>query len=210
MSKNIYLLSNKILPHTISLPMLEVEYIKSDINFDNYDAIIFTSKSAIYAIDSFSTNWKKKDIYCIAQMTANEATKLGVDVSFIGSSGHGDDFAQELLEKCKVRNKRLLYLRGDKVVSNLVNILKCDQQVVYKTICKKYNENLTLEKNSIIIFSSPSTIECFLSNYIWDSSFIAISIGRTTSKYFPKYITPVIADTTSLQSCIDKALTITN
>ena len=40
----------------------------------------------------------------------------------------------------------------------------------------------------------------------WDESFKAISIGHTTAKYFPSNITPLIADTTSLESCVKKAI----
>jgi uroporphyrinogen-III synthase len=212
MKRKIYLLSNKSYKDTISLPMLDIEFIQADINFENYDAILFTSKNALFSINSFSSSWKQKDILCIAQMTANEVEKLDVDVSFTGSSGHGDDFAYEIIDnlKNKYKNKKLLYLRGDKVVSNLVDILnkndiKCDQIIVYKTVCKNYNIKPDISKNSIIIFTSPSTIECFFKNFSWDSSYKAISIGKTTAKYFPNYITPIIADNTSIQSCINKA-----
>jgi len=208
MSKNIYLLSNKTLPHTISLPMLEIEYLQSDICVNDYDAIVFTSKSAVQSINSFNTTWKEKDIYCIAPMTALEVEKLGVNVTFTGNSGHGNDFAKEILKNYKdnYNGKKLLYLRGDKVVSDLVDILKCDQKIIYKTICKQYDKKTLLPKNSIIIFSSPSTIQCFLEKFTWDSSFVAVSIGKTTAKYFPPYITPIVSKMTSLQSCVDIAL----
>jgi len=212
MQREIYLLSNKPYKDTISLPMLDIEFIQADINFENYDAIVFTSKNALFSINSFSNNWKQKDILCIAQMTANEVEKLDVDVSFTGSSGHGNDFAYEIINnlKNKYRNKKLLYLRGDKVVSNLVDILnkndiKCDQKIVYKTVCKNYDTKPDIPKNSVIIFTSPSTIECFFKNFSWDDNYKAISIGNTTAKYFPDYITPIVADNTSIQSCIDKA-----
>jgi uroporphyrinogen-III synthase len=99
------------------------------------------------------------------------------------------------------------------VVANLVEILNtngvtCIHEPIYETSCVKYNEKITLPKNSIIIFSSPSTIECFFKNVIWDESFKAISIGNTTAKYFPKDIIPIISDNTSLNSCVQKALSL--
>ena len=97
------------------------------------------------------------------------------------------------------------------MVSNLVNILnhnevECDELIVYKTVCKTFEKKVKLPKNSTIIFSSPSTIECFLKNVIWDESFTAVSIGDTTARYFPEYITPVVSDTASLESCVKKAI----
>jgi uroporphyrinogen-III synthase len=47
--------------------------------------------------------------------------------------------------------------------------------------------------------------ECFLKLLSWDESFKAISIGKTTAKYFPSYITPIVSDETSLVSCVKKA-----
>ena len=104
-----------------------------------------------------------------------------------------------------------MYLRGAKVVSKLSDILnnnniKCDEVVVYESVCKKFDKKTILPKNSTIIFSSPSTIKCFLENLTWDESFKAIAIGKTTAKYFPSDITPSISDTTSLESCVSKAL----
>ena len=75
---------------------------------------------------------------------------------------------------------------------------------MYNTKCKQ-KINKIPEKNSIIIFSSPSTIKCFLNNFKWDSSYKAISIGKTTAKYFPDFIKPIISDNTSLASCVQKA-----
>jgi len=128
-------------------------------------------------------------------------------LTFIGKTNHGDQFALELIPLLK--NKKILYPRGDKIVSKLPQILKqnniqCDEIIVYNTKCKQ-KINKIPEKNSIIIFSSPSTIKCFLNNFKWDSSYKAISIGKTTAKYFPDFIKPIISDNTSLASCVQKA-----
>ena len=91
----------------------------------------------------------------------------------------------------------MLYIRGDKIVSNLIDILKCDDIILYENCFNDIKNKYTLPKKSKIIFSSPSTIKYFLKLYSWDNSYTAISIGKTTAKYFPKYINPIIADKTS-------------
>ena len=56
---NIYLLNNIKYENITNLEVFKINYIKSDTNLDKYDALIFTSKNAIYSIDSFNKSWKK-------------------------------------------------------------------------------------------------------------------------------------------------------
>ncbi len=209
MKNNIYLLSDRKEKGAISLPVFEIYSIKSTIDFKKYDALVFTSKNAIYSINSFNTQWKDIPSYAIAPQTASIIKRLGGNLEFVGKKNHGDHFALELLKPLK--GKKVLYLRGSKVVSKLYETLTkndiiCDEAIVYESTCKKYNEPFNLPKNSVIIFSSPSTIECFLKNSSWDESFKAIAVGKTTAKYFPEYISAIIADDISIKACIDKAL----
>ena len=209
--KNIYILSDKKIQGAKNLPVFEINFIRQNIDFKNFDALIFTSKNAIYSIDSFDDKWKDIPSFAIAPQTAKIIKQLNGNLQFVGKKNHGNEFALELIELLK--NKTVLYLRGSKIVSKLVDILndnniKCEEVIIYETICKKLPKNTVLPKNSTIIFSSPSTIKCFLDNLSWDQSYKAISIGKTTASYFPSYIAPTISDTTSLQSCVKKALEI--
>ncbi len=206
---NIYLLGDKSVPPALNLPMLEIQYLSPSIDLELYDALIFTSKNGIFGIDNITSLWKEKNSYAIALQTAKIIDECNGKLAFIGEKGHGDAFAKELIPHLK--NKKALYIRGKEVVSNLVTILKendivCDELIVYETICKKYENKQSLPKDSIIIFSSPSTIKCFLENYSWDENFRAIAIGNTTAKYFPPHIKPIISDFTSLESCVKKAI----
>ena len=205
---NIYTLSDKKIEGIDKFSVFDIKYIHQNIDFRSYDALIFTSKNAVKAIDNINKEWKTKPSYAIAKKTAEVIKQYGGVVEFIGEANHGDDFAKEILTKFK--DKKLLYLRASKVVSNLIEILQCDEVIIYETVCKQFSKNTTLPKNSTIIFSSPSTIQCFLKNVQWDKSFTAISIGKTTAKFFPSYIVPYIADNTSLESCVEKALEINN
>jgi uroporphyrinogen-III synthase len=208
---NIYILSDKKVAHAINLPMFEIRPLYKKIDYSVYDALIFTSKNAFLSIDKMDEEWKKKPAYVIAAQTAKILETLGGKLAFVGKTGHGNSFALEIADLLK--GKRVLYLGPKEVVSNLVSILSengvfCDAEVIYETVCKKYDEKIKLPKNSTIIFSSPSTIKCFFQNAEWDESYNAIAIGETTAKSFPSYIVPYIADTTSLESCVSKALEI--
>lgn len=206
---NIYVLNDKKVKWAKNLPVIKIESINTALDLSSYDALIFTSKSAVYMLNSHNKEWKSKPLYVIAPQTAKVASNLGGKIKFVSKEKHGDEFAVELIPLLK--NKKVLYIRGSKVVSNLVETLNknevlCDDAIVYQTVCMDFKKKIKLPKKSVIIFSSPSTIECFLKNATWDESYKAVSIGHTTKKYFPSYITPVVAETTSLDSCVKKAI----
>ena len=202
----IYLLSNQIYAEVENLEVFKIEYIESKIDLLKYDALIFTSKNAVYSLESFNKDWKKIPSFAIAPKTAQVIEKLGGKIAFTGITSHGNDFAQELIELLK--NKKVLYIKALKTVSNLVDILKnndvlLDELVVYKTSCKK--SNVALENNSVFIFTSPSSVECFFQQYSWNDSYTAIVIGKTTALYLPKNVDYTISSETSIDECIKLA-----
>lgn len=204
--KKIYLLNEQKHENVENLEVFQIEYIKSDVDLKKYDALVFTSKNGVKAINSFNQDWKNIPSYAIAQKTANTIIKLGGVVEFIGNSGHGNDFAYEL--KNVLKDKKVLYVKALKTVSNLSNILKengifLDEIIAYKTSCKK--SNIILEENSIFIFTSPSSVECFFKQYSWKNSYKAIVIGKTTAEFLPSNINYEISSQTSVEECIKLA-----
>ncbi|MCT7617008.1 uroporphyrinogen-III synthase [Aliarcobacter butzleri] len=204
--KKIYLLNEQKYEDVENLEVFQIEYIKSDVDLKKYDALVFTSKNGVKAINSFNQDWKNIPSYAIAQKTANTIIKLGGIVEFIGNSGHGNDFAYEL--KNVLKDKKVLYVKALKTVSNLPNILKengvfLDEIIAYKTSCKK--SNIILEENSIFIFTSPSSVECFFKQYSWKNSYKAIVIGKTTAEFLPSNVIYEISSQTSVEECIKLA-----
>ncbi|MCG3650676.1 uroporphyrinogen-III synthase [Aliarcobacter butzleri] len=204
--KKIYLLNEQKHEDVENLEVFQIEYIKSDIDLKKYDALVFTSKNGVKAINSFNQDWKNIPSYAIAQKTANTIMKLGGVIEFIGNSGHGNDFAYEL--KNVLKDKKVLYVKALKTVSNLPNILKengifLDEIIAYRTSCKK--SNIILEENSIFIFTSPSSVECFFKQYSWKNSYKAIVIGKTTAEFLPSNINYEISSQTSVEECIKLA-----
>lgn len=202
----IYLLNNQKFQDVENLEVFEIKHIKSNVNLQDYEALIFTSKNAIYSLDSFNQNWKKIPSYAIAPKTADIIKQLGGNLVFIGITSHGNDFAEELITLLK--DKKVLYIKALKTVSNLPEILRqnkilLDELVAYETSCKKVD--VELEKNSIFIFTSPSSVECFFKQYSWHDSYRAIVIGKTTAKFLPKNIKYEISSQTSVEECVNLA-----
>jgi len=195
----------------VNLPQIKVTC--KDINLDLtlYEALIFSSKNGVKAIDNINKNWRKIPSYAIGNPTAKTIKKLGGKLVYTSTSAYGDDFAREICPKLK--GKKVLFLRAKKVLSNLENILKDNEinlksEVVYETTCKDKKPLHVENKNSVFIFTSPSTVECFFSNYEWHDTYQAVCIGKVTAKALPKNISLHVSKVQSIQSCIEIAKTL--
>lgn len=205
MSK-IYLLNNLIYDGIENLEVFGIEYLESKVDLSNYEALVFTSKNAIYSLNSFNSSWKNIPSYAIAPKTAKIIKECGGNLVFTGVSSHGNEFANELI--LLLKNKKVLYIRALKTVSKITDILKnndvnIDELITYKTSCKK--SDIELEDGSVFIFSAPSSVECFFKNYSWHDSYTAIAIGNTTAKYLPPNIKYFVSKKTSIDECLKLA-----
>ncbi len=125
--------------------------------------------------------------------------------------GYGDNLVKKIKEKS--RNKRWLYLRAEVIASDFVQRCKSDgykidEEILYVSECSKDGLNIKVDKNSILIFTSPSSIECFLKTHIIGVDNKVVVIGRTTASALPKDIEYKIAQRTSIDSCVELALTL--
>jgi len=205
--KTIYLLNSQIFPDVINIPIFTIKHLHPIIDFSKYNALIFTSKNAILALASKDEAWKKIPSYAIAQKTADALLNEGSNLCFTGKTSHGNEFAKELIPLLK--NKKALYLSAKKTVSNLLEILEknsinINKKIAYETTCIKESK-ISIKKHGIIIFSSPSCIECFFKHYTWDDSYTAVVIGKTTASFLPEKINFVISKKSSILSCLDSA-----
>ncbi len=204
----IYTLGNKRYDGAENIPVIKIEYLKKEIDILKYDALIFSSKNAVFAIDRVSREWREIPSFSIGSGTSKVIKELGGVVEYEAENSYGDSFANEIRDKLK--GKRALFLRAKDIVSNLDNILKesgvfLDQEVVYETKCSDKKGLKRPQKGSFIIFSSPSTIECFFNSFLWDRSYKAIVIGKKSARYMPKDIEFLISPKQSIDFCISLA-----
>lgn len=207
---NIYLLSETYHEGVINLPLIQSKPLDIQLDVNHYDALIFSSKNGVYAIENINKNWKHIPAFCIGEATAQVVKNLGGKVVFVSKSAYGNDFAKEIIEYLK--DKKTLFLRAKKVLSNLENILlnaniDLDSQVVYETKCQDKQE-ISFTTNSIIIFTSPSTIKCFFHHYKWRDDLVAICIGKVTQESLPQNIRFYLPKKQSIHSCIELAKTL--
>ncbi len=206
--KEIYLLSPLKKEETISLPMIEFSILKKSIDFSYCDTLMFTSKQAVVSANEIDKSWKNYPSIAIGKATKSKIEELGGEVIHNPKKFYGKELAKDIKES--FRDKKILYLRPEIVSFDskaylAKSYIELKEQIIYKTSCKEYPIDKKPSKNSIIIFTSPSTIHCFFKNFEWDSTYIAVLIGNATKEHLPNYCEYVVADEALIDACIRKA-----
>ena len=208
---DIYLLSPKVVEGINSLPMIEFETVADSLALDGVDTLIFTSKEAVKRADSIDSSWRGIDSIAIGGATKKQIEELGGRVIYQPKEFYGEVLARDIVEL--FANRNILYLRPKKISFDSKAYLakhgiELREQIIYETKCRCYDLSDNPPKGSIIIFTSPSTIECFLRNFEWDMSYKAVVIGEATKVHLPKGARYFVASEPLISSCIQKALEI--
>ncbi len=210
MSQSIYLFSTTSHPDTIHINSLDTTLFTPEINFSQYDALIITSKQVMLALTQYEKEkYINKPALCISTQTAKSFEELGGKVLKTGS-GYGENLGT--LITAFPKEMKWLYLRAKNVASDFVTQTKelgykIDEVIVYETFCSENILNIEVESDAVLIFTSPSSVKCFLrNNKIKDTQKIVV-IGKTTAKALPKNSNFVISDETTIDSCVKIAKT---
>lgn len=167
MSKKIYLFATSKNENAISVKSLDVRYLKPDIDFSKYDHLIITSKQTIEALKQYEkSDFIDIGAICVSEKTANAYKKFGGKVVMVGD-GYGDSLYGRIKELPK--SSKMLYLRANIIVSDFVQRCKeegydIDEEILYVSECSKEILDIRVNDDSTLIFTSPSSIECFLKN----------------------------------------------
>jgi len=204
----IYLLSPIPKEGCIHLPMIDFSLIKEEIVLDGYDLLMFTSKQAVKSANTLNKKWKEIPCLAIGASTAEEIERLGGTVLYQPRSFYGKSLSEDIIEKFS--DKKVLYLRPNVVSFDSKFFLAqagidLQEKIIYETSCIRYTKECAPEKNAIIIFTSPSTIHCFLENFEWDGSYKAVVIGEATKEHLPVDAQYEVADIPQIDACIVKA-----
>jgi uroporphyrinogen-III synthase len=206
MKKNIYLFSISSHPDAISVNSLDVKLLKPDIDFAQYDYFIITSKQTSKALKQYK-DIDLKPALCVSVASAASYEEIGGKVLDIGG-GYGDNLVDKIKQYKKTT--KWLYLSAKVVASDFVDVCKKDGYdikdiVVYESGCSKAIDDIVIGENPILIFTSPSSVKCFLKKHTIEMNSKIIVIGKTTAKALPKGLKYTISDTTTINSCIDIA-----
>jgi uroporphyrinogen-III synthase len=210
-SRAIYLLSPTPKEGTIALPMIDFSVTAESIDFSQSDTLMFTSKQAVVTADKIDPSWKNYPCVAIGPATKKQIEDLGGEVIYYPRSFYGETLSKDISQF--FRDRKLLYLRPKEISFDSKSFLEKEgillqEQIIYKTSCIQYSSEEKPLQNAVIIFTSPSTIHCFLKNFDWDESYTAVVIGKATKIHLPENADYVVADEPLISSCIKKAYTI--
>lgn len=204
----IYLFSTSSHPDAISISSLEITFFKANIDFSNYDYLILTSKQAVNALKQYKQkSYINKEALCISNPTAKQFESLGGKVLDIGA-GYGDTLQEKIQQYPK--ETRWLYLRAETIASDFVKKLQndayyIDEAIVYRSECSQQITNISVEPDATLIFTSPSSVKCFLKHNVFSDKSLIIVIGKTTAKSLPQGFPYKIAQESTITSCINLA-----
>jgi len=209
MSKRlIYLLSPTAREGTVSLPMIAFSMTAKSIDFSKSDTLLFTSKQAVITANSIDEKWKNYPCIAIGPATKKQIESLGGNVIYCPKDFYGEVLSADIARFFS--NRKLLYLRPKEISFDSKYFLEkegitLEEQIIYETSCIAYSQVKRPPKGAIIIFTSPSTIHCFLKNFVWDESYMAVVIGKATKVHLPQNVNFVVADEPSITACVKKA-----
>ncbi|MEN8146928.1 MAG: uroporphyrinogen-III synthase [Campylobacterota bacterium] len=213
MTKNIknsiFLFSKTSHPDVTHIPALNTLFLQPAINFDDYDAIVLTSKQAVTALDKISPKWRDVPALSIASKTEEMVRSAGGTLLDRGN-GYGDSLDDIIVKK--YADLRWLYPRPKIVASNFKERVKergivMDDVIVYETSCNQACQDIELPDDAVLIFTSPFTIECFLELYEFRASHRVVAIGTTTAKALPERVDFVMPKTPNVDACVALAKT---
>ena len=209
MSNPIYLFSISSHPNVVSVNSLQIKLLKPQIDFFKYDYIIVTSKQTSKALKQYiKSEYVDKPALCVSVASAQSYEELGAKVLDIGG-GYGDNLVDKI--KSYSKETKWLYLRAKVVASDFVSICQkdgynVDEIVVYESECSQEILDVKVEDEATLIFTSPSSLNCFLKNSTLKESHTIIVIGKTTAKALPKDLKYTISKETTIASCLELTL----
>ncbi|QOP41927.1 uroporphyrinogen-III synthase [Sulfurimonas marina] len=205
MSKNIYLFSTSSYSDTIHINSLDTTFFKPEIDFSQYDYLIVTSKQIAKALQQYDkASYIDIPALCVSAQSAKSFESIGGKVLQIGA-GYGDNLSKII--QTYPKEKSWLYLRAKEVASSFVEETKSegymiDEAIVYETACSNEIQKSEPENDAILIFTSPSSVKCFLENHSLYKTQKIIVIGKTTAKALPPRVEFIISQETTIASCV--------
>ncbi len=210
--KKIYLFSTSTHPDAISINSLDITFFKPNIDFSLYDYLVITSKQTINALKQYGKDeYIDKKALCVSESSAKYFKSLGGSVLDLGS-GYGDDLITVINRYPK--DTKWLYLHGKTTASDFNTVMvddgyKIDEYVVYESSCSNDLLEVRVEDDAVLVFTSPSSVKCYLKNNKIKETNKVIVIGKTTAKALPKNIMYELCNQRNIESCIEKAKHIT-
>lgn len=202
----IYLVAKGRFKGVLSLNLSKISFMKFSVNLAEFDALIITSKNALKALKYAKIPLKFSGVlYAVGEESAKFARNLGFLKVKCAAKAYGIELVSEF--KDELKGKKVLYLRGEKIASNLPQMLENEgvnvrQIIVYKSEFAPPKKRVNLSRPAIFIFTSPSSVGYFKALYAFKSGDKCVCIGQSTAKALPKGVESIICEKQSVRECV--------
>lgn len=206
---SIYTLGPSTHPKVQNLGWLKRQWLDVSIDFSLYERLILSSKTVVEALEQLDASWKQIPVMAIGPATAEKAKEKGAQVLFTHDGSGGESFAKAVIPL--LQNKKALYVRGREVAFDIGSYLQKQKgldvasEIVYATECECGEQAFATEADSVIIFTSPKTVECFFRCQEWQEHFHAVCIGQTTARALPEHIDGHVPGESTLDASVSLA-----
>ena len=191
------ILKFQTLGHEVShMPLINIEGKEYEqINFSNFNGIIFTSSNAIKYLDLKKID-KKINCFCVGNITEKKARSVGFQNIF-SAEGNVNNLKELILQNVNSSDGKLIYISGETISDNLDQKLMSEGYNIKRIInymvkpVEKFNDNfikkLKLKMPDIVYVYSQNSAMSFLNlikNYQLDTLWMntnLMCIGEKTS-----------------------------
>jgi len=201
--QKIYLFSTTPHKDVVHVPSLSIKYLQPQIDFLQYNYFIITSKQTIAALQKYE-NFDLLPALCVSEKTALAYKEIGGKVLCTG-----DGYGKSLVAKIKEfsQETQWLYPRAKIVASDFAqqareNGFCIDEAIVYVSSCSQAIRDIKMEQDGVLIFTSPSSVKCFLQTHTILKGHKVIVIGHTTAHLLPEDVKPYISEINSVEHCV--------
>lgn len=201
----IYLVSKTPYEGVIHLPVLAISFLTPTINFSDYDGIIITSKQGAQALSAYTIDWNTLRVICVGEATAGAMKQLGAKHLEIA-----DGYGETIFNVLRQYQGTWLYCRPKIIASSWPKRAResgmiIDEVVIYETLCNQEMKPSEIADSSVLIFTSPSSIECFRQHYDILPTHKIVAIGKTTQNALPSGVQSTLSETTTIEACVKRA-----
>ena len=204
----IYLLGEQKFKGVENLVLSEIKFRDFSVDLRDFDALLITSKNALFALKNSQKNSQSVinfgiALYAVGAESAKLAKKMGFENIKTPPKAYGKDLVAAF--KDELRGKKCLYLRAAKIASNLDEMLlnvgvNLRQIVAYENAPKPPPQGFVLKRPAVFIFTAPSSVRNFLAYFKFSQNDKIIAIGQSTAGALGEILRREFGDEKELKS----------
>lgn len=206
-NRRIYLFSKTPYEGVIHVPIIQTRYLHVTIDITQYNLIVLTSKEALNALEYNHIAWQNVDVIAVSEATAEYARSKGAHV-IAWAKGYGDGLYDVI--HVNYANRLILFPSARILASDFAQRLQAEGRAiervtVYETSCNDHLEIDQVDEDAVLAFSSPSSVECFMKNFVFAPTHKVVVIGTTTANALPLHVSAEVSEDPSIKSLVAQA-----